>query len=43
VQVAVQVRMPTPEERAQRDLEHRKLEEIARSNQPMQSEHGLTC
>jgi hypothetical protein len=29
-QVAVQVVMPTPEERAQRDEEHRKLDEIAR-------------
>jgi hypothetical protein len=28
--VAVQVVMPTPEERAQRDAEHRKLDEIAR-------------
>jgi len=28
--VAVQVQMPTPEERAKRDEEHRQLDEIAR-------------
>ena len=28
--VAVQVNMPTPEERAERTAEHRKLDEIAR-------------